>query len=249
LSEDLQIWVTQEFDLVDLADGFCRASVMMPQKKNPYSLAFIRGAAGVLIGHQTAMANVGKTISAQPDNRIFAYSDIPQSLDLGIQVVQLMTGIIKTLSINVSSMARKAEEGHSEATDLAEIIMLQSGIPYMTAHHLVAEVIADITREGLSASQITSRIIDTAAIRLVGHALNIPDAEIGKALQPREIVSTRTGLGGAAAEPVNAMITESRKKIADLRHWLKQTVNHLAEVEAKLILAANNMAGITPSKG
>jgi argininosuccinate lyase len=72
LGEDLQMWATQEFDLVELADGYCRESVIMPQKKNPYSLAFVRGAAGVLIGQLTAMSNVGRTLSGQPDSRIFA---------------------------------------------------------------------------------------------------------------------------------------------------------------------------------
>ena len=57
LCEDLQIWVTREFGLAELADDYSRCSVIMPQKKNPYSLAFVRGAAGVLIGRLTAMAS------------------------------------------------------------------------------------------------------------------------------------------------------------------------------------------------
>ena len=50
LAEDLEIWASQEFDYVTLADGYSRASVLMPQKRNPYALSIIRGAAGTLIG-------------------------------------------------------------------------------------------------------------------------------------------------------------------------------------------------------
>ena len=53
LAEDLEIWSSQEFDYVDLAGPFTRASVLMPQKRNPYSLSIIRGASGVLIGRMS----------------------------------------------------------------------------------------------------------------------------------------------------------------------------------------------------
>ncbi len=53
----------------------------MPQKKNPYSLAYLRGVAGEAIGTLTAMAVVGRTPSGQVDNRMFAYGDVPRALD------------------------------------------------------------------------------------------------------------------------------------------------------------------------
>ena len=244
LGEDLQIWATQEFDLVELADGYCRASVIMPQKKNPYSLAFVRGVASVLIGHMVAMANVGKTISGQPDNRIFAYGDVPRALDLAVQTVRLMTGVMRTLSINVTLMARRAAEGYSAATDLAELIMLEAKLPYLTAHRLVGEVVSVASQKGIPALQISSKMIDTVAKRILGYALNLPQNLIIRTLQPQEIVATRVGLGGAAAESVKDMLAEARKSITETRLWKAQTENHLAGAEANLMKIAREMSEV-----
>ncbi len=242
LGEDLQVWVTQEFNLVELADSYCRASVIMPQKKNPYSLAFVRGAAGVLIGQMAAMANVGRTVTGQPDNRIFVYGEVPGALDLAIQTTRLMTGVIRTLSVNTAHMARQAAEGYSQATDLAELIMLETKLPYLTAHRLVGEVVSVALQEGIPAIQISSAMIDAAAKRILGHNLNLPDTIISQALQPREIVATRVGLGGAALEPVESMIAESRQSIVETRLWKTQMQDYLENAEANLIKIAGEMA-------
>ena len=94
LAEDLEIWSSSEFDFVDLADGYTRASVLMPQKRNPYSLAIVRGASGVLIGRLTGFLAVAKSPSARSDNLIFAYGEVPRALDLALRVTALMTGVV-----------------------------------------------------------------------------------------------------------------------------------------------------------
>ena len=242
LGEDLQVWVTQEFDLVELADEYCRESVIMPQKKNPYSLAFVRGAAGVLVGRMAAMANVGKTMSGQPDNRIFAYGDVPEALDLAVQTVRLMAGVMRTLSVNVPLMASRAAEGYSQATDLAELIMLEANLPYLTAHRLVGEVVTAAAQKGLPAARISSKLIDSIARRIIGRDLNLSPDMLSRALQVQEIVATRTGLGGAALEPVKSMVAEARVSIAERRHRTTLTEKRLADAEASLLKLAGKLA-------
>jgi argininosuccinate lyase len=228
--------------LVDLADGYCRESVIMPQKKNPYSLAFVRGSAGVLIGQLTSMANVGKTMSGQPDNRIFAYGQVPNALDLAIQTVKLMAGVIRTISVNVKVMADRTAQDYSQATDLAEVIMLEARLPYLTAHRLVGEVVSIAAKKGISALRISSRMIDDGARRILGHALKLSPAVIHRALQAKEIIATRISLGGAAPEPVKSMIAESRAFIAETRLWKARTDKYLADAEANLMKLAGKMS-------
>jgi argininosuccinate lyase len=242
LGEDLQVWVTQEFDLAELADGYCRESVIMPQKKNPYSLAFIRGVAGILIGQMTAMACVGKTVSGQPDNRIFAYGDIPNSLDLAIRSVRLMAGVVKTLSVNVPLMACRASEGYSQATDLAELIMLESKLPYITAHRLAAEIVSVAMQKGIPALRISGKMVDTAAERIIGRPLKLSKAILNKALKPEEIIATRICLGGAAPEQVKDMLSDSRKSIEESRDWKRNTEKYLSEAEANLMKLTHELS-------
>ena len=60
LAEDLEIWASEEFDFVDLAGPYTRASVLMPQKRNPYAVAIVQGAGGVLIGRLTGFLAVAR---------------------------------------------------------------------------------------------------------------------------------------------------------------------------------------------
>lgn len=241
LAEDLQIWVTQEFGLMDLAEEYCRESVIMPQKKNPYSLAFVRGVAGVLIGQMTAMANVGRTLSGQPDSRIFAYGDVPKALDLALQTTQLMTGVVRTLSVNTAKMAESVESGYAQATDLAELIMLEAQLPYLTAHRLVGEVVSVAAQQGIPAVRITSGMIDAAAQRILGRSLRLPDDVLACALSPKAIVETRVGPGCASPESVRKMIAAARASIAETRRWITETGDGLAAAEANLLTIAGDV--------
>ena len=74
LAEDLEIFSSSEFDFVDVADAYSRSSILMPQKRNPYSLAIVRGASGVLVGRLSGFLAVTKSPSARSDNLIFACS-------------------------------------------------------------------------------------------------------------------------------------------------------------------------------
>jgi len=241
LGEDLQVWATEEFNLVKLADEYCRESVIMPQKKNPYSLAFVRGVAGTLTGQMVSMANIGRTMSGQPDNRIFAYGDIPKALELAEQTVQLMSGVVKTMTLNTHLMAERATGGYSQATDLAEVIMLEANLPYLTAHKLTGVVIDDATQQKIPAIKITSAMIDVAANKVLGRTLNLDSKILRHALQPSEIVATRTCLGGAAVSSTRAMITDLRNALEENQSWLMQTELRLQTSIKNLVRLAQAM--------
>lgn len=241
LAEDLQIWATQEFDLVDIAAGYCRESVIMPQKKNPYSLSFIRGVTGVLSGQLVAMVNVGKTPSGQPDNRIFAYGDVPKTIDLAIKTITLMTGVVSSLSFNVPLMAARAAEGFAQSTDLAECIMQEANLPYLTAHQLVTQLVKEATRNKMHALQITSGMIDQIAMQQLGYPLHIAPDTLHEVLQPENIVATRQSTGGASPASVRRMISEINTAIAEAKNWTEKTGLGIVEAESNLVLTAQAM--------
>jgi argininosuccinate lyase len=246
LAEDLQVWVTQEFNMVDLADGYTRTSVIMPQKKNPYSLTYVRGLANVTIGQLVAMANVGRTPSGQPDNRIFAYGSVPNLLDRTIEAVQLMAEVLDTLGVNTALMARRAGLGFSQATDLADAIMLATKLPYQTAHRIVGQLVTAALDAGVPAEDISSEMIDQAAQAIVGQSLNLPPKLLAEVLDPRAIVATRTGLGGAADKPMRAMFAECREQLARVEDWRLETEQRLAAAQSSLVRRARQLGGPLP---
>jgi argininosuccinate lyase len=245
LAEDLQIWNTSEFNLIELADRHARISLIMPQKKNPYALAFIRGIAGNMMGKLVSMTAVGKTPSAQMDNRIFVLGEVPRALDETIDAVRLMASILRGLQFNTELMAARASEGFVQATDLAELIMQTTQINYRTAHHLVGMAIRLALERGVDTGEIPADILEEAACQVLGHSLNLPAALLLPLADPAAIVATRQGLGGAAREPVCAMIEECRQLMAAGETWQSQTARRLGDAEKRLLELATALASGT----
>jgi argininosuccinate lyase len=246
LSEDLQIFATQEFGLVELADRHSRTSKIMPQKKNPYSLTYVRGVAGEMVGKVASMTAISKTPSGQPDNRIFAHGVVPRALDQVIGVAQLLTGVLGGLTINVERAAERAAAGFSGATDLAESIMLESGVDYKTAHDIVGRLVRDTQDDGLDPADVTpelmSEALDRVAEEVIGRRLELPAELLVELQDPEAIVAARKGPGGASQSSMDVMLAEIRGILDRKREWYRDRLDHLAASKAKLQSVAESMA-------
>ena len=210
LAEDLEIWSSAEFDFVDLDDAYTRASILMPQKRNPYSLSIVRGASGVLIGRLSGFLAVSKSPSARSDNLIFAYGEVPRALDLSIRVTRLMCGVIRTLRVNAKRMAEVLDAGYTQATDLAEFIVQTCAIDYRSAYLVVGKAVREAGRLGIPARQISGRLLDGIAVAETGHSWGLAELDLSDVLDPERIVATRAATGGAAPDAVAAMIARCR---------------------------------------
>ncbi len=242
LAEDLQIWNTAEFDLVELADRHARISLIMPQKKNPYSLAFVRGMTGHLLGKMVSFAAVGKTPSAQMDNRIFIIGETPRMLDHAIETVQLMAKVIAGLTFNTELMAQRAGEGYAQATDLAEVVMTHAGLNYRTAHRIVGLAIRLALDRQEHVGAIPSDLLDEAAQQVIGRPLALPQAVLHELDDPHTIVATRQGLGGAAEEPVGVMLSQCRTHLQAAHGWRQAVAERLDSSEKNLLELATTFA-------
>jgi argininosuccinate lyase len=205
LAEDLEIWDSQEFDFVALAGPYTRSSVLMPQKRNPYALAIVRGAAGVLIGRVSGYLAVVKTPSARSDNLIYAQGEVPRSMQLATRVVRLMAEVVATLRVHPERMEQALLQGFSQATDLAEHVMQSCGVDYRTAYLVVGRAVSRAGREGLRGIDLTGEMLDEAALEQIGRRLGLGGTDLRQVLDPRAIVQTRSAPGGAAPEVVTQM--------------------------------------------
>jgi argininosuccinate lyase len=242
LAEDLEIWSSREFDYVDLAGPYTRASVLMPQKRNPYSLSIVRGASGVLIGRLSGFLAVVKSPSARSDNFIFAYGEVPRAVDLADRVTRLMSGVVGTLRVNVDRMAHEVADGFSQATDLAEFIVQRCAIDYRTAYLVVGETVRTASRAGLRGVDITGRMLDESAVALRGRPLGLDGTDLTEVLDPRQIVMTRTARGGAAPAAVDEMIGSCRHSCAELADEARRSRSSVAEAERSLLVQAGELA-------
>jgi argininosuccinate lyase len=238
LAEDLQIWATAEFGYAELADRHSRVSVIMPQKKNPYGLSFVRGAARDMIGRLTSAAALQATPSGQVDNRIFTYSAIPQALALAEQALRLLAGIVADLAVDADALRERAQQEHSGATDLAEAIMLACGLSPRTAHRIVGRAV----RLALDAGRaIDAELLDAAARLVVKQPLNLSSRFIADSMDPQQIVDSRTTTGGASAQAVQPMIAAFSAVVGTYHDWLKEQQGQLTAAEQALIEQAGTL--------
>ena len=244
LGEDLEIWASSEFDYVTLADGFSRASILMPQKRNPYALSIIRGASGTLVGRLTGFLAVIKSPSARSDNLIYAYGEVPRALDLAVRTTRLTDGVIRTLQVNAVQMWAALETGFCQATDLAEYVMLTCGLDYRTAYQVVGVAVRTAHEAGLRGIDLTGEMIDAAARQLAGRPLGLAGKDLSEVLDPRRIVATRTAPGGAAPEVVEAMAASCSRQAAELLAAARDSRESFARAERTLLdTAATAVAG------
>lgn len=241
LAEDLQLWATAEFNFIDLADRHTRISVIMPHKKNPYSLAFVRGVAREMLGQLTSTAAHQLTPSGQVDNRIFAYGGVPHSLAQTTQAVELLAGTLAGLTVNRAEMARRVDTGFGCATDLAEFIMLSAGLDAHTAHRIVGQAVRVAHHTG---QPLAARLLDDASANVLGHPLPLTEAQLTAVTEPRAIVDTRTGPGGAAPQAVQAMLDAFRTAATEAAAWRDQTEKKLTTVTTQLLATARELAAL-----
>jgi argininosuccinate lyase len=239
LAEDLQLWATAEFDYIELADRHSRISVIMPQKKNPYSLAFVRGVAREMIGRLASVAAQQMTPSGQIDNRIFAYGDVPRALEQTRQALKLLTGTVAGLTVNGERLAQRAGQSYSGATDLAEFIMLAAGLDTHTAHRIVGQAV----RLAAPASQpFMPELLEQAAQNVMGRRLNLTEEQIAAATDPWAIVQTRSGVGGAAPQVIQTMVATYRATAASAAVWRLEKENKMTAAIAGLLAQAQALA-------
>jgi argininosuccinate lyase len=234
LAEDLEIWTSAEFDFVTLDDAYTRASVLMPQKRNPYALSMIRGSTGVLLGRLTGFLSLQKAPSARSDKLIFAYGEVPSAVEVARHMTRLLRGVVSTLTCNEQRMRQQLRRGFSQATDLAEFVMTACGLDYRTAYQLVGRAVRDVAAAGRGGAELRSADLDRAAAELIGRPLGLDDGTLAALVDPEAIVATRTAVGGAAPEAVRAMIDDVLGRAESLRANARRRVDGFERAEQRL---------------
>lgn len=235
LAEDLEIWSSQEFNYVDLAGPYTRASILMPQKRNPYALSIIRGGGGVLIGRLSGFLAVVKSPSARSDNLIFAYGEIPRALEFATKISDLSRGVVATLTVNEERLWAALQQGFSQATDLAEHVMLECGVDYRTAYRIVGDAVKTASRNGRRGVDIDADAIRDSARRVAGLDLSIDPEGLRMALDPKAIVASRSSSGGAAPQVVAAMAEKYGRDARRLSAVASAELARFDEIEKALV--------------
>jgi argininosuccinate lyase len=239
LAEDLEIFASPAFGYISLDASLCRASVLMPQKRNPYALAVIRAGAGTLVGRATGLMVTQRTPSARTDNWLHAYGEVASSLELAHRIVALGGVAVRTLTVHEEVLHRAAGVHFTGAADLAEELVTSAHLDYRSSYRVVGRAVALAVADGRG--HLASDDLDLAAEELLGHRLDDASGLLG-AGDPEVIVASRNVLGGSAPAQVVAHAESVLGAAREAGTWNNATRASADDAEHRLVARARGLA-------
>ncbi len=207
LAEEIVIWSTPQFGFIRLSDSFSTGSSIMPQKKNPDAAELIRAKTGRingnLIGLLTVMKGLPLAYSKDMQEDKESVFDAAETLDL---MLAAMTGMIGDLQVNADAMAAAAGSGYSTATDLADWLVREAGLPFREAHHVTGRAVA-------LAEERKAQLGDLPLDDLKEIHPAITD-DVYSVLTVEKSVASRTSFGGTAPERVREQIAYWKDRLS-----------------------------------
>jgi argininosuccinate lyase len=192
--------------------------------------------------HHAAMACTKNTAFADVNDAVTAVNE--PVLDAALRsrrILALFQEVMQGLSLNTDRMENAAREGFGSATELADVIVRETGLSFRMAHNIVAIVVRDALAEGRTAESISSAALDEAAQVLFGKPLNIAAQKLRTALDPAQNLVGRSLLGGPAPKAMAQMITRRREALARDRQSISAIGQRITNARATCWAAASGL--------
>ena len=204
ICEELILWSTYEFGVIDMADEYSSTSSIMPQKKNPDVAELARGKSTIVNGELVTILTILKAIPYTYNRDLQEITPhLWNALKVTEDTLSIVTRMLLSVKFNTERCAELAGRNFATATDLADIMVRQKQVPFRTAHKIVGRIVNEATSNNMVEEDITSDFIDDIAVDLGFDKLYLDDELIQKALNPTENVKIRRVVGGPAPEMVD----------------------------------------------
>ena len=205
IAEELIIWNSDGFKLINLSDKVVTGSSIMPQKKNPDLLEFIRGKSGLSYGNLFAMLTILKGLplsyfkDLQDDKEI-----IFKSFDTLLDCLKIFDEILKNLSPNKKRMLELASYGYITATDLADYLVTNHSMPFRKAYQKTAKIVNFAEKKKKRLNELTLEELRIIEPKLTKDVLKVFDL--------KNSVKTKKSYGGTSFVNIKKMIMNYKKQ-------------------------------------
>ena len=198
-AEELVIWSSAQFRFVRLSDKWTTGSSIMPQKKNPDAAELLRAKIGRIMGANVALLTIMKglplTYSKDMQEDKEQVFDAADTLMLGLAA---MTGMVSDMAANQKTLEISAASGFSTATDLADWLVRELGLPFREAHHVTGTLVAMAEKKGCDLPDLS-----LAEMQSVHPGIR---TDVFDVLGVNNSVRSRQSYGGTAPDQVRAQI-------------------------------------------
>ena len=206
VAEELIIWNSDGFNLIKLSDKVVTGSSIMPQKKNPDLLEYLRGKSGITYGNLFSMLTILKGLplsyfkDLQDDKEI-----IFKSYDTIINCLKIFDEILKNFSPNKDKMLELANNGYITATDLADYLVKNHAMSFREAYQKTAAIVNLAEKRNKKLDQLNISDLKKIEPKLTNEVLKIFDL--------KNSINAKKSYGGTAFDNIKKMILRYKKQI------------------------------------
>jgi len=234
LVEDLIVWSSPDFGVIELPDHFSSTSSIMPQKKNPDVLEVIRARTSHALGNFVTSA---ATMKAMPSSYNLDFQEITprlwESLENITSSLDMLSKLIANLKVS-KNVFSKPHLSFSASTELANMLVRKHKVPFRTAHKIVGSVIKILIEDKLALDDLTPELLQKVIQYSSGISLSINAEDICDATDPLKIVKSHNARGGPSPIEVERMLKIRKKRTVLARSNLSEKKRELKEAEDTL---------------
>ncbi|MEJ6024099.1 argininosuccinate lyase [Ramlibacter sp. PS4R-6] len=206
LSEELVLWMSQNFGFIRIADRFTTGSSIMPQKKNPDVAELARGKTGRVAGHLMGLLMLmkGQPLAYNKDNQEDK-EPLFDAADTLRDTLRIFTEMMGGITVNAQAMEQAALKGYATATDLADYLV-KKGLPFRDAHDTVAQAVKAAVSHNVDLSELPLTVLQQFHPAI--------GKDVYDALSLRGSLDARNVAGGTAPAQVRAEIARHRQRLS-----------------------------------
>lgn len=203
IADEIVIWSSYEFRMVECSNQYSSTSSIMPQKKNPDIAELARGKSTIAYGELMTVLAMIKGIPHSYNRDLQEVSPhVWNAIDNTNDILGIVHGMLSTLTVNKERTKQLAGANFATATELADVMVREKNLPFRTAHQIVGRIVSDAISEGINTTEINNEYVDCVAEEITGSPLNLGEELVKKALDPALNVQSRTVKGGCAPSAV-----------------------------------------------
>ena len=206
IAEELIIWNSDSYKMIILSDKIVTGSSIMPQKKNPDLLEYLRGKSGITYGNLFSMLTILKGLplsyfkDLQDDKEI-----IFKSNDTLINCLKIFDEVLKNISPNKKRMLELANSGYITATDLADYLVKNHSMPFRKAYQKTAEIINFAERNKKKLNELMLKDLKKIEPKLTNDVFKVFDL--------KNSVNSKKSYGGTSFDNIKKMIMKYKKRL------------------------------------
>jgi argininosuccinate lyase len=219
LVEDLILWSSLDFGLIELPDAFASTSSIMPQKKNPDVLEVIRARMSHIHGN---LFSVTSTLNALPSTYNMDFQEVTPRLWESLGEVEgaltLLAEIYPQLTIREPSFEKPCY-AFTTSTELANMLTKKYAVPFRTAHRAVGALVSHLSAKDVGSHEVSATLVEAFLKEIAGLSLKIEVKDIEEALNPTHFIKHHDVRGGPAPNEVKRMIKTRGQHLQSAKTW------------------------------